>query len=69
MNKTIFDRGLASMDLWNTIKKDENWQWMDTDQRLLENFPETELLDLTWQNENILDQSMDNEFIVFYAGI
>ena len=57
------------MDLWNTIKKDENWQWMDTDQRLLENFPETESLDLTWQNENILDQSMDNEFIVFYAGI
>lgn len=57
------------MDLWNTIKKDENWQWIDTDQRLLENFPETESLDLTWQNEYILDQSMDNEFIVFYAGI
>ena len=57
------------MDLWNTIKKDENWKWIDTNQRLLENFPETKLLDLTWQNENILDQSMSNEFIAFYAGI
>ena len=42
---------------------------MRTDQRLLEIFPETEFLDLTWQNENILDQSMSNEFIAFYAGI
>lgn len=57
------------MDLWNTIKKDENWKWIDTDQRSLEIFPETEFLDSTWQNENILDQSMDNAFIVFYAGI
>ena len=56
------------MDLWNTIKKDENWQWMDTDQRLLENFQEIEFIDLTWQNENILDQFMSNEFIAFYAG-
>ena len=69
MNETIFDRDLASLDLWNTIKKDENWQWIDTDQRLLEIFPETEFLDLTWQSENILDQSMSNEFIAFYAGI
>ena len=56
------------MDLWNTIKKDENWQWMDTDQQLLESFPEIEFIDLTWQNENILDQSMSIEFIAFYAG-
>ena len=69
LNETIFDRDLASLDLWNTIKKNENWQWIDTDQRILEIFPETEFLDLTWRNENILDESMSNEFIAFYAGI
>ena len=41
---------------------------MTNDQRLLENFPEIEFIDLTWQNENILDQSMSIEFIAFYAG-
>jgi len=56
------------MPLWNTIKKDENWSWVDTDQRSLDEFPERKLIDFTWQNDSMLDQSMDDSFIVFYAG-
>ena len=68
LNRTIFERGLSAMPLWNTIKKDENWSWVDTDRRLLDKFPERKLIDFTWQNDSMLDQSMDDSFIVFYAG-
>ena len=57
------------MNFWNTIKKDENWAWVDTDKRQLAEFNESKFLDLSWTKSNILDRSMKNNLILFHTGI